>query len=37
MNRPDPAKRPKSYRQHLNDTLKEDIPDWASKLLEKLK
>jgi hypothetical protein len=37
MTKRDTAKRPKSYRSHLDDTLKEEIPDWASELLEKLK
>jgi hypothetical protein len=28
---------PKSYRAHLDDTLKEDLPDWANRLLDRLK
>lgn len=28
---------PKSYRDHLNDTLQEGVPDWAQRLIDKLK
>jgi hypothetical protein len=27
----------KSYRDHLDDTLREGVPDWARELLDKLK
>jgi len=27
----------KSYRDHLNETLREGVPDWAKDLLKKLK
>ena len=27
----------KTYREHLQDTVKEGVPDWAAQLLAKLK
>jgi hypothetical protein len=27
----------KTYREHLNETLREGVPDWAAQLLAKLK
>lgn len=29
-------KREKTYREHLNDTIREGVPDWADELLGKL-
>jgi hypothetical protein len=31
-----PDKRGKTYREHLNDTIREGVPDWADDLLNKL-
>jgi len=28
---------PKSYRDHLEDTIREELPDWAKDLLKKMK
>jgi hypothetical protein len=30
-------KRPKTYRDHLNDTLKEEVPEHLTRLLDQLK
>ena len=30
-------KTPRSYRDNLNDTLNEGVPDWAKNLLDRLK
>lgn len=32
-----PDKREKTYREHLNDTMKEGVPDWAAQLLDQMK
>lgn len=32
-----PDKREKTYREHLEDTLIEGVPEWAEELLRKLK
>ena len=32
-----PDKREKTYREHLNDTLNEEIPEHLTRLLDRLK
>jgi hypothetical protein len=31
-----PDRREKTYREHLEDTIREGVPDWANELLGRL-